>query len=385
MAAAALARAGQAVILFDEKLAWEKPCGGGLTHKALAQWPFLSDAGVAHNWVRDCELIGPSGRRVSFPLNQPIAIFSRCVLNGLLLDRARRAGAQIVRDHVRGLSRVSGGWRVQARTGDCDAAHVVIAAGARTLLRAQLSEPFHRDDLMATAGYYIPGQSHRMQIQFLGNVHGYIWVFPRLDHYSAGICGKLNGQTTADLRRVLERWLTQEGLNFANTSFFSHVLPSLRARTLRRNHVSGDGWSLVGDAAGFVDPITGEGLYYAMRSAELLSQALLARKTEAYAQLLRKDFLPELYTAARVADRFYGGHWMGQPVIERMLQFTHNSASFRGVMCDLFAGTQGYTSLRKRLYRSLPAMLAESLGNTLRLPNRRSGLDTPQSLSRRDL
>jgi flavin-dependent dehydrogenase len=144
--------------------------------------------------------------------------------------------------------------------------------------------------------------------------------------------------------------------------------------------VSGDGWALIGDAAGFVDPITGEGLYYAMRSAELLSQALLAEQPESYPELLRGDFLPELQIAARVAGRFYSGRWMGQTVIERMVQFTRHSPSFRDLMCDLFAGTQGYLDLRRRLYRSLPAMLAESLASALRLPSSDPGLEAGSPL-----
>src|SRR5271169_3528806 len=94
LAAALLAAGGRNVVLFDEKLAWEKPCGGGLTHKALQQYPFLADAGTEsnRNLVDRCELIGPSGKRVRFDLQYPVAIFSRVALNGLLLERARRAG-----------------------------------------------------------------------------------------------------------------------------------------------------------------------------------------------------------------------------------------------------------------------------------------------------
>src|SRR5208283_1166329 len=101
LTAALLAAAGRQVLLYDEKLAWEKPCGGGLTHKALQQYPFLTDARnasdpvehneVDHNDVRECELISPSGQRVQFRLQYPVAIFSRLALNGLLLERARRA------------------------------------------------------------------------------------------------------------------------------------------------------------------------------------------------------------------------------------------------------------------------------------------------------
>jgi flavin-dependent dehydrogenase len=377
LAAANLALAGKKVVLFDEKLAWEKPCGGGITHKALVEWPFLREAQVERNWVTECELSAPSGRRVSFQLEHPIAIFSRRVLNGLLLERAREAGAEVIRARVTGLECSQAKWLLHTSAGACEAGYVVIAAGARCFFRKQLSTPFAPDDLMATAGYYIPGRSHRMQVQFLSDLHGYFWTFPRADHFSAGICGKMNGQSTIALRRRLEDCLRQGGFEFEGRAFYSHVLPSLRAATLREAAVSGDGWALIGDAAGFVDPITGEGLFYALRSAELLSQALLAGHPASYPARLQEDFLPELEMAAQVADRFYNGSWMGQAVIERMVQFTDNSPRFRALMCDLFAGTQGYRDLRRRLYRTLPVMLAESLASTLRLPRSGTEIDSP--------
>jgi len=105
-----------------------------------------------------------------------------------------------------------------------------------------------------------------------------------------------------------------------------------------------------------------------MRSGELAAQAVLAGRPESYAELVRHDFLPELETAARIAGRFYGGRWMGEPVIERMVQFTAHSPSFRDLMRDMFTGIQGYVDLRRRLYRSLPRMLAEGLSSVLRLP-----------------
>src|SRR5437879_410654 len=87
MAAAQLAQAGRHVLLFDEKQPWEKPCGGGITHKAIAHYPFLRHSQVERNWVSQCEIVSPGGRRVHFQLDQPVAIFSRRVLNELLLHR----------------------------------------------------------------------------------------------------------------------------------------------------------------------------------------------------------------------------------------------------------------------------------------------------------
>jgi flavin-dependent dehydrogenase len=83
-----LAAGAREVLLFDEKLAWEKPCGGGLTHKALIQYPFLREARAESKFIVNCELLSPAGRRARFELRHPLAIFSRFTLNGLLLDTA---------------------------------------------------------------------------------------------------------------------------------------------------------------------------------------------------------------------------------------------------------------------------------------------------------
>jgi flavin-dependent dehydrogenase len=382
-AAAEFARAGREVLLFDEKLAWEKPCGGGLTDKALAQWPFLRDAPVERNWVSDCELIAPSGRQVRFRLERHIAIFSRLTLNGLLLERARDAGAQLRRERVLQIDQSASGWMIRTPDGRYAADFVVVAAGARNSLRNRFSMPLGPENFMVAAGYYIPGHHHTVQIKFLKGLHGYIWIFPRADHFSAGICGRMKGKTTAELRRMLEDSLPEFGLNLDGASFYAHIIPSLTPDALRNSSFAGDGWAMVGDAAGFVDAITGEGLYYALRSAELLTEALLANAPEKYPALAKSDFLPELERAARIADRFYGGEWMAGSVVERMIQLTERSQRFREIMRDLFAGAQEYSDLRERVYHSLPRIAAEGLWNTLWSPfakrKAQQGVDEPSS------
>src|SRR5579859_162178 len=154
LAAAELARAGREVRLFDEKLAWEKPCGGGLTDKALAQWPFLRDAQVQRNWVSYGELIAPSGRRVRFSLERQIAIFSRLKLNGLLLDRARDAGARLLLERVLQIDASAVGWSVRTAVGSYSADFVVIATGARNSLRTRFTTALGPENFMVAAGYY---------------------------------------------------------------------------------------------------------------------------------------------------------------------------------------------------------------------------------------
>ncbi len=389
LAAALLAAGGRDVRLFDEKLAWEKPCGGGFTHKALQQYPFLAEARSESNPVAHCELISPSGRRVRFHMPHPVAIFSRLALNGLLLERARRAGVGVHADvqadvrvdvrvdiHHERVTRIAGtagDWQLVTPQHEYRASYLILAAGARNSFRSQFLSPILPSDLMVTAGYFIPGHGSPgnrslMQIQFLKGITGYIWVFPRTDHVSAGITGRMGKTSTAELRRILEHWLKENAFHLDGASFYSHILPSFRAETFETLEVCGDGWAMIGDSAGLEDPITGEGLYYALRSAELCAGALMDGRPDHYPVLLEDEVLSELKLAARVSERFYSGQVFGDSVLERMVSLTAQSATFRELMSDLFAGIQGYRDLRSRLYRILPTVMAEGLAGTLRRP-----------------
>ena len=91
-----LAGRGFRVTIFDERLAWEKPCGGGLTHKAIEAYPFLLDGSQPKKIVRTAELISGSGHRARFEMSQPIVIYARKVLNGLA---ARSRGSSRMPGH----------------------------------------------------------------------------------------------------------------------------------------------------------------------------------------------------------------------------------------------------------------------------------------------
>ncbi|MGH9757972.1 MAG: NAD(P)/FAD-dependent oxidoreductase, partial [Candidatus Acidiferrales bacterium] len=95
-----LASSGCRVTIFDERPAWEKPCGGGLTHKAIETYPFLLNSPEPKKIIHTAELISSGGHRARFEMSQPIVIFSRKVLNGLLLDRAKAVGCRVVRSRV---------------------------------------------------------------------------------------------------------------------------------------------------------------------------------------------------------------------------------------------------------------------------------------------
>jgi len=116
-----------------------------------------------------------------------------------------------------------------------------------------------------------------------------------------------------------------------------------------------------------VDPITGEGLYYATRPAELAKQSILSGPAGAagvaYRRLLRRDFVGDLEFGSRLAHRVFHGTFLRGAVTSRMVQFTRLSPKFRQVMQDLFAGTQPYIGLKKRLFRNLNGSLIEAVCN----------------------
>src|SRR3954466_15291724 len=95
LAAERLAGAGVDTIVIDEKLAWEKPCGGGLTYKAYSQYPFLIENNTPKRLVTQTRLSTPRTGEAKLALTRPLVIYSRLELNQMLLQRAERAGAQL--------------------------------------------------------------------------------------------------------------------------------------------------------------------------------------------------------------------------------------------------------------------------------------------------
>ncbi|MBM3728487.1 MAG: geranylgeranyl reductase family protein [Acidobacteria bacterium] len=368
-AAAALARAGVRTVLIDEKLAWEKPCGGGITYKAWNRWPFLRECSTAKRVVTETFLTASKAGRSRMKLTEPLLIFSRYSLNNLLLERAASAGAEVERDRVCEIARTGSGWLLRTKARTIEADYCVAALGARNPLR-QVGTVWTPRDTMHAFGYLVPGTQAHIDVQFLTGLEGYIWVFPRADHLSVGIGAK--GAPAAQLRSVLERYMDERGISRQGAQFYGHMLPSLELPSFHRNRVAGDGWIAVGDSAGLVDPITGEGLYYAMRSGELAGEAIAAwaggaaeDPAASYRQTIQGDFVEDLERGAQLADRVYRGEFLFDTIPERMVQFMRRSRRFHGLMQDLFAGTQGYLTLRHRLFSQLGATLGEIFWNVL--------------------
>lgn len=362
-----LSSSGFNVALFDEHLAWEKPCGGGLTHKAIEKYPFLLDGPAAKKEIRSAELISSRGHRARFEMSRPLVIYSRAVLNGLLLDRAERAGCKMHHARVTRVDTSSEKVQLTAAGKDHTADFVVLAGGARNQLLPGTT-PLQPKDLEVTLGYFIPAKEEIVKIKFLNRMSGYMWSFPRTDHLSVGICAKMAEYTTQSLRDLLDGFIRDENVPNNGARFYSHVLPSPEFHTLRHRKIAGRNWALAGDAAAYVDPITGEGLFYALRSGDLLAESLVNRQPEGYPARLRAEFVVDLEIAAHLVRRVFRGTFLGGAVTTRMVQFARRSATFRDLLRDLFSGAQDYRTLRKRLWNQFGVTLGEFIGDFFRAP-----------------
>ncbi len=345
------------VVVYEEKVGWEKPCGGGLSHKALKEYPYLLQTTGSANPVWKMELCAPGGATVRVNLREPLVVYSRRELNHFLLQKSRLAGAEVVTDRITCINRIGDKWRLTGRAGSYGADYLILAAGARSALRNKLAGALSAHDFMLTYGYYVPGHEDLLRIEFFKDFEGYAWSFPRKDHLSVGICGKVGQSRMSDLRQKLARFMDCYGYSPDCASVFSHLLPSLEVDSWARIRMEGEGWALAGDVAGLADPITGEGLYFALRSGELLADSLLNGCS--YTQQVWNEFGAKLMLGARLCPKFYRGEFLGASVTTRMIQFCGRSRTFLNVFQDLVEGKQAYCGLRSRLFLSLPKFILD--------------------------
>jgi len=364
-AAYCLARRGARVTLIDPSHPREKPCGGGVTGRALA---VVRDAVDACRFpavvVRSARFVHTaSNRSAVVPLEErdgrpALVVASRREFDAALLDAACVAGATFVRERVVDVQPAGAGVTVRTAAGAWTGAVAVGADGANSLVRRRLAGPFRRDQLSIATGYFARGAtSSEIVIELVSDPPGYLWSFPRPSHLAIGVCAAADGASAPLLKSRVLKWIDETGLaGRASLQAYSWPVPSLSAADHERSVLTGNGWALVGDAAGLVDPITREGIYFALRSAELLSDAVSsggARPLAGYGERVRDEIGVELARAARLQQGFFR-----TPFASSVIEALQRSERVRAVMADLVAGRQGYADLRWRLVKTLEAGLA---------------------------
>jgi geranylgeranyl reductase family protein len=292
-AAFRLARGGARVLLADKAtFPRDKPCGGGLTARALRLLPFSVDP-VVEEEVDVFELGLGYRRRFVRRTEQPMVVMTqRRRLDAFLVEQAREAGAELREGAKVELEPL----RVDGEP--VEAAVVIGADGVNGITVKQLGLATHEHEVALEANVpYGPVSraryARRAVVEFGIVPGGYGWVFPKGDHVNVGVGGWLHQGPR--LRDHLARLCREHGIpGDALTETRGYRLPLRRPGSSPFRGTT----ALVGDAAGLVDPVSGDGIYEALLSAKLAAAAALdvvaGRSTDfaSYAGELQRTLAP---------------------------------------------------------------------------------------------
>jgi geranylgeranyl reductase family protein len=265
-----LARGGARVLLADKAtFPRDKPCGGGLTARALRLLPF-SVAPVVEEEVDVFELGLGYRRRFVRRTDEPMVVMTqRRRLDAFLVEQAQEAGAEL-RDGVK--------VELEPLAVDGEPIETEILVGAdgvngATAKHLGLASHEHEVALEANVPYGTVRRSRyarRAVVEFGIVPGGYGWVFPKGDHVNVGVGGWLHQGPR--LRDHLARLCHEHQIPVAAlTEVRGYRLPLRRPGSSPARGRT----ALVGDAAGLVDPVSGDGIYEALLSATLASAAAL--------------------------------------------------------------------------------------------------------------
>jgi geranylgeranyl reductase family protein len=333
-----LARGGARVLLVDRaRFPRDKPCGGGLTGRALRQAP-CDVTPVVEHVVDRFRLRHRYGRQFERTSERPLILMTqRRRLDHHLLEQAAVAGAD-VHDGVRvngitqgedGVTATIDGTAVSARVlVGADGANGVVAREA-----GLAAEIVHGVALEGNVAWDAidPERYERTAVVELGQPRGgYGWVFPKGDHANLGVGGW--GHQGPALREHLHRLAAHHDVApDALTEVRGHRLPMRRlgAAVPARGRVL-----LVGDAAGLVDPLSGDGMYEAFTSARLAADAILSGDLDGYAAAL-----------AGTLDHHAGASWVAKRALDRhpaVCFWAARSPGVFGVVAGLLQGSVGH-------------------------------------------
>ncbi len=389
MAAVRLARAGASVALFDPSHPREKPCGGGLTGRALALVSDVIDIRSLPAVVVKSATVESPERTANVALidrgatpGSTLLVVSRAVFDRALADAAVDAGARLVPERAVDVVRRDTRMMVRTERGEYKVDQVLGSDGANSLVRRKLARPFARADFSVASGYFVHGPTApSITVETTYRQPGYLWSFPRTDHLAVGICAPAANRTTSvELRMQSAAWIQRHGLHVGTRLVpYAWPIPSIGHQNRRDVILGGAGWMLLGDAAGLVDPLTREGIYYALLSGQWAADALIgcerARAAASYADRVLGEVQPELARAARLGRLFF------TPAFSSLLvRALDGGEEIRRVFVDLIGGVQPYRGLRRRLLATRQWSLAARAIRMLLRPSF-AGTMTPVALS----
>ena len=297
-AAKVLGEAGISTLLLDKAgFPRDKPCGGGITARAMKRFPYLASAidGIATQWISKVHFEAPGGAAVDYEASEPLCLMiRRCEFDHQLLELARgrvecqtgalvrqvafEASQVVVSAEVSGEPRE---YRCRMVLG-CDGANSVVARASG--LRTGSVHAEYAIDMMEETPYTELSVRDRDRVYIyyrLQGQYGYGYVFPKAHYVNLGVgfkldyyLSRLRGKQYAYHQAFVEE-LKLKGLVEGESSesrFRAFPLPI--SGPLKRTYA--DRALVAGDAGGFVNAFTAEGIYYAMVSGEHAGRAAIA-------------------------------------------------------------------------------------------------------------
>ncbi len=355
-AALKLAKSGISTVLIEkETLPRYKTCGGGFVYRGRKNMPFdISDV-VKREFNKIDIYFDKIGLHLTSERKEPIiSMIMRDDFDNLIVEQAKQAGITLLEGTK--LKDISFGeyTTLHTSTGDIQTKYVIAADGALSPT-AKLAGWEETRYLIPALEYEVEVSpedferlSKEVRFDFDAVPLGYGWSFPKKNHLSIGVASAR--RTKIDLKKHYQNYLVTLGIEPVNESFHGFQIPvSPRTDGFIKNNVL-----LVGDAAGFADPVTAEGISNAILSGNMAADAIIEAKLdstkteEIYNEKLNKVLLPELNTGVYLSKLFYE-----QEKVRNYLMKNYGTR-FCEAMTDVFMGERSYpTDIRKLLKQKL--------------------------------
>jgi len=299
-----LARKGIYATVFDNSHPREKPCGGGISTSVIEKFPFVEQFPSKGNITADFKIILSKNKQVVVTGHRKGFNISRRYFDEGILNMATQNGAKLISERVIDVQRKQNLWQIRTNKRLLSARILVGADGINSLVRRKTIGAIPKENLGLGYGYLATGvEKEYRTIKFLEGIPGYIWIFPRDNHSSIGIGSELKYGNR--LKKLLDGFICSYCPHIKVISRFAAMFPFAEDPDFFMLPCAGEDWILVGDAAGHADPITGEGILYALWSGKLAAEVIKRNELKSYDKLWREEYGNDLRERCKKKDTFY--------------------------------------------------------------------------------